>query len=239
MRDGSAARGPMLVASSPCPACSHPPLQHGCVYDHHGQHRFWLQGGVAFHRCAGQFTQSRAASCWCKSCPSRCAGILLNNQMDDFSTPGTPNVYGIAPSPANFIRHGALCVVARSVGSREGATAGYIATFLLVPMSCRPGKKPFSSMSPLIAEEGGQVVLAIGASGGPRIISAVLQALVRCARAARVLKLILIGLCHCSRMSCCVPMMQAVGAWGGLVQRRRQPALAPPAGPRLVVSLRR
>ena len=32
------------------------------------------------------------------------AGILLNNQMDDFSTPGQPNVYGIAPSKANFIR---------------------------------------------------------------------------------------------------------------------------------------
>ncbi|KAL4444378.1 hypothetical protein ABPG75_012115 [Micractinium tetrahymenae] len=73
-------------------------------------------------------------------------GILLNNQMDDFSSPGRPNIYGIPPSPANFIR---------------------------------PGKKPFSSMSPLIAEQGGQLVLAIGASGGPRIISAVLQAVVR------------------------------------------------------------
>ncbi len=34
------------------------------------------------------------------------AGLLLNNQMDDFSTPGQPNVYGIAPSKANFIRCG-------------------------------------------------------------------------------------------------------------------------------------
>ncbi|PRW56746.1 gamma-glutamyltranspeptidase 1-like [Chlorella sorokiniana] len=73
-------------------------------------------------------------------------GLLLNNQMDDFSTPGQPNVYGIAPSKANFIR---------------------------------PRKKPFSSMSPLIAERNGSLVLAIGASGGPRIISAVLQACVR------------------------------------------------------------
>jgi hypothetical protein len=32
------------------------------------------------------------------------AGLLLNNQMDDFSTPGRPNVYGISPSQANFIR---------------------------------------------------------------------------------------------------------------------------------------
>jgi gamma-glutamyltranspeptidase len=73
-------------------------------------------------------------------------GLLLNNQMDDFSTPGQPNVYGIAPSKANFIR---------------------------------PRKKPFSSMSPLIAERNGSLALAIGASGGPRIISAVLQACVR------------------------------------------------------------
>ncbi|KAL4420110.1 hypothetical protein ABPG77_000591 [Micractinium sp. CCAP 211/92] len=77
---------------------------------------------------------------------SQSTGILLNNQMDDFSSPGRPNVYGIPPSTANFIR---------------------------------PGKKPFSSMSPMIAEQRGQFMLAIGASGGPRIISAVLQAVVR------------------------------------------------------------
>lgn len=77
---------------------------------------------------------------------SQSTGLLLNNQMDDFSTPGRPNVYGIQPSPANFIR---------------------------------PGKRPFSSMSPLIAEQGGAFRLAVGASGGPRIISAVLQAVVR------------------------------------------------------------
>lgn len=77
---------------------------------------------------------------------SQSTGILLNNQMDDFSSPGRPNIYGIPPSIANFIR---------------------------------PGKKPFSSMSPLIVERGGKFMLAIGASGGPRIISAVLQAVVR------------------------------------------------------------
>jgi gamma-glutamyltranspeptidase len=73
-------------------------------------------------------------------------GVLLNNQMDDFSTPGQANVYGIAPSPSNFIR---------------------------------PGKKPFSSMSPLVVERDGRVRAVLGASGGPRIISAVLQTLVR------------------------------------------------------------
>ena len=35
------------------------------------------------------------------------AGLLLNNEMDDFSTPGQPNVYNLPPAKANFIRPGA------------------------------------------------------------------------------------------------------------------------------------
>lgn len=78
----------------------------------------------------------------------RClAGIVLNNQMDDFSTPNRTNVYGLHPSPANYIR---------------------------------PGKRPLSSMSPIIVEQAGQLRLVVGGSGGPRIISAVLQTVVRC-----------------------------------------------------------
>ena len=41
-----------------------------------------------------------------------------------------------------------------------------------------PGKRPLSSMSPTIVLKGGQPVIALGAAGGPRIISAVLQELV-------------------------------------------------------------
>lgn len=37
---------------------------------------------------------------------SKSTGILLNNQMDDFSSPGKPNVYGLYPSESNFIAAG-------------------------------------------------------------------------------------------------------------------------------------
>ena len=42
-----------------------------------------------------------------------------------------------------------------------------------------PGKRPLSSMSPTLVEKDGQVIMAIGSPGGPRIISGVLQVLYR------------------------------------------------------------
>lgn len=33
-------------------------------------------------------------------------GMILNNEMNDFSTPGVPNHYQIPPSPSNFIAPG-------------------------------------------------------------------------------------------------------------------------------------
>jgi gamma-glutamyltranspeptidase/glutathione hydrolase/leukotriene-C4 hydrolase len=77
---------------------------------------------------------------------SQSTGILLNNQMDDFSIPDQTNIYGLPSSSSNFIR---------------------------------PGKKPLSSMSPLILEHKGHLYGVIGASGGPRIISSVAQTLLR------------------------------------------------------------
>jgi gamma-glutamyltranspeptidase / glutathione hydrolase len=71
-------------------------------------------------------------------------GFMLNNEMDDFSSPRGANVYGLRQSDKNFPE---------------------------------PGKRPLSSMSPTIVERDGVPVLALGASGGPRIISSVVQVL--------------------------------------------------------------
>ena len=71
-------------------------------------------------------------------------GFMLNNEMDDFSSPSGANVYGLRQSDKNLPE---------------------------------PGKRPLSSMSPTIVERDGTPILALGASGGPRIISSVVQVL--------------------------------------------------------------
>jgi gamma-glutamyltranspeptidase/glutathione hydrolase len=72
-------------------------------------------------------------------------GILLNNQMDDFSlAPGVPNAFGL-------------------IGGTQNAVA--------------PHKRPLSSMTPTIVLEGDRVKLAVGAAGGPTIITATTQVL--------------------------------------------------------------
>jgi gamma-glutamyltranspeptidase/glutathione hydrolase len=66
-------------------------------------------------------------------------GVLLNNQMDDFSAqPGQANHFGLVGAEANAIA---------------------------------PGKRPLSSMSPAIVLKGNRPILAVGAAGGPTIIS--------------------------------------------------------------------
>ncbi|KAF8984353.1 hypothetical protein BGZ46_008220 [Entomortierella lignicola] len=69
-------------------------------------------------------------------------GIILNDEMDDFSIPGTPNAFGLQPSPYNYPQ---------------------------------PGKRPLSSCVPTIIERDGQFELALGGSGGSRILTSVLQ----------------------------------------------------------------
>lgn len=70
-------------------------------------------------------------------------GIVLNNEMDDFSF-DTPNLFGLAAGKTNRIA---------------------------------PGKRPASSMTPTIAVRDGRAVVAVGASGGPLIVSATLEVL--------------------------------------------------------------
>ena len=86
---------------------------------------------------------------------SKSTGILLNNQMDDFSSPGQSNIYGLYPSKANFIA---------------------------------PGKRPLSSMSPMVVVGAGgtggtggrgRLRMVLGASGGSRITTAIFQTLLR------------------------------------------------------------
>ncbi|MET1255604.1 gamma-glutamyltransferase [Aliikangiella maris] len=68
-------------------------------------------------------------------------GILLNNQMDDFSAkPGSPNGYGLIGGNANAIE---------------------------------AGKRPLSSMTPVIVTKNNKPWLVTGSPGGSRIISTV------------------------------------------------------------------
>ena len=72
-------------------------------------------------------------------------GVVLNNQMDDFSAQaGAANAFGLVGSEAN------------SIAAR---------------------KRPLSSMSPTLVFKDGAPVMALGAAGGPTIISQVVQTL--------------------------------------------------------------
>ena len=87
-------------------------------------------------------------------------GFFLNNQMDDFATPGRANFFGLKPSESNYIM---------------------------------PGKRPLSSMSPTMVfrnskhtdstlnsshDRLGELVLTLGGSGGPKIITSVAQVII-------------------------------------------------------------
>ncbi|KAG7661418.1 uncharacterized protein J8A68_005113 [[Candida] subhashii] len=73
-------------------------------------------------------------------------GIVLNNEMDDFSQPHISNAFNLTPSIYNFIN---------------------------------PYKRPLSSMAPTIIIKDDKVDLVIGAAGGSRITTAILQAIIR------------------------------------------------------------
>lgn len=70
-------------------------------------------------------------------------GIVLNNEMDDFSAqPGAANLFG-------------------AIGGSQNAIA--------------PGKTPLSSMTPTLVLKNNTPVMSVGAPGGTRIITCVLQ----------------------------------------------------------------
>ena len=70
-------------------------------------------------------------------------GVIMNDEMADFSIPNISNVFGYYPSPANYVR---------------------------------PNKRSMSSITPIMAEFANGTLFAIlGASGGSRIITTVIQ----------------------------------------------------------------
>ncbi|CAG7943736.1 unnamed protein product [Penicillium salamii] len=74
-------------------------------------------------------------------------GIIMNNEMDDFSIPGSSNSFGYIPSEVNYVR---------------------------------AGKRPLSSMTPVIVERpDGKLFLLAGSAGGSRIITASVQSVIR------------------------------------------------------------
>ncbi|KAK8770471.1 hypothetical protein V5799_013061 [Amblyomma americanum] len=78
---------------------------------------------------------------------SKSTGIVLNNQMNDFSTPGTRDFHGFPPAKQNDI---------------EG------------------GKRPMSSLSPIVVvDRNGDVKFLGSATGGARIATSLSQVLIR------------------------------------------------------------
>ncbi|KAI8336767.1 gamma-glutamyltransferase [Chlamydoabsidia padenii] len=67
-------------------------------------------------------------------------GVIFNDQMDDFSIPGVPNLFGLSPSKNNYVE---------------------------------PGKRPLSSITPVIVEYDNTFELVLGGSGGSLIPTSV------------------------------------------------------------------
>ncbi len=70
-------------------------------------------------------------------------GVILNDEMNDFSLPNVSNIFGYYPSPANYVK---------------------------------PRKRSMSSITPIMVEfANGTLFAVLGASGGSRIITTVIQ----------------------------------------------------------------
>ena len=93
-------------------------------------------------------------------------GIVLNNEMDDFGSPGIENAFGCgaalsAPCGRCRRRRAPLC-------RYPPAPANFI----------RPGKRPLSSSTPtVVLDADGRAKMVAGASGGSKIITATVSVL--------------------------------------------------------------
>ncbi|ORX52317.1 gamma-glutamyltranspeptidase [Hesseltinella vesiculosa] len=122
---------------------THDPLYYNPKYDHisnHGTMHLSVvdsnEGAVALTSTVNLMFGSRVID--------PVTGIILNDEMDDFSIPGVPNDFGLYPSADNYIA---------------------------------PGKRPLSSITPVIVEQDGHFELALGGSGGSQIATASLNVL--------------------------------------------------------------
>ena len=106
---------------------------------------------------------------------SESTGVLLGDTMDDFGNPGQSNFYGLRPSEENFISPGKRVSIGRRAMTKSRMSFQQICF------------QPLSSMSPTMVfrkAEGssdsdlGKLELVVGGSGGPKIITAVLQVII-------------------------------------------------------------
>lgn len=130
-------------------------LERAAVVESHGQPPNWNTDVFKHHTT--HFSVADAAGNWvaCTATVNTSfgskvvipgTGVVLNNEMDDFSAqPGVTNYFGLVGAAANAVA---------------------------------PGKRPLSSMSPTIVLQEGKPIIALGAAGGPKIITAVLSELV-------------------------------------------------------------
>jgi gamma-glutamyltranspeptidase/glutathione hydrolase/leukotriene-C4 hydrolase len=91
-------------------------------------------------------------------------GIILNDELDDFATPGKPNAFGLWPSPCES--SSSIRKPCSPLSADAHASDNYPA----------PGKRPLSSTAPTILEhEDGSFYLALGGSGGSKIFGSIAQ----------------------------------------------------------------